>query len=466
METFHGTTILSVRRDGAVALGGDGQVTLGNVVIKATARKVRRLYNDRVLAGFAGATADAFTLFERFEAKLDKHQGHLTRAAVELAKDWRSDRVLRRLEAMLAVADRAASLVDHRHGRRARARARHRRDRLRRPLRAGGGARAARAHGTFGRATSSSRALTIAGDLCIYTNQNHVIETLDKRHERHANAPIATCSSPAPGLVGLALAPALARAGLTVALVDRAPRRCAGDAGDRRRLGCARLRDQPGQRVVPARARRVAGAAGRAHRADRDDARRRRCAARCSNSRAYELGERALAWIVEERALRAALVPLVACGRRHRARAAHARVARLVRGRGDARGSPTAPRVTRAPRRRRRRPALVGARGGRHRRRAEALRADGGRRQFRLRARASRSRAASGSATTAAFSRGCRCPGAACRSSGRRPTRWRRSCSRSTPDALARARRGRRARTRSARSTCITPAARRSRCRS
>ncbi len=149
METFHGTTILSVRRDGAVALGGDGQVTLGNVVVKATARKVRRLHNDRVLAGFAGATADAFTLFERFEAKLDKHQGQLTRAAVELAKDWRSDRILRRLEAMLAVADRSASLIITGNGRRARARARHRRDRLRRALRAGGGAGAARAHGTF-----------------------------------------------------------------------------------------------------------------------------------------------------------------------------------------------------------------------------------------------------------------------------------------------------------------------------
>src|SRR5438552_13928600 len=111
MEVFHGTTILSVRRDGAVALGGDGQVTLGNVVIKATARKIRRLHHDKVLAGFAGATADAFTLFERFEAKLEKHQGHLTRSAVELAKAWRSDRVLRRLEAMLAIADRTASLV-------------------------------------------------------------------------------------------------------------------------------------------------------------------------------------------------------------------------------------------------------------------------------------------------------------------------------------------------------------------
>jgi ATP-dependent HslUV protease subunit HslV len=111
MESFHGTTILSVRRDGAVALGGDGQVTPRRRVVKATARKVRRLYNDRVLAGFCRATADAFTLFERFEAKLEKHQGQLARAAVELAKDWRSDRILRRLEAMLAVADRSASLI-------------------------------------------------------------------------------------------------------------------------------------------------------------------------------------------------------------------------------------------------------------------------------------------------------------------------------------------------------------------
>jgi ATP-dependent HslUV protease subunit HslV len=111
METFHGTTILSVRRDNVVSLGGDGQVTLGNVVVKSTARKVRRIYNDRVLAGFAGATADAFTLFERFEAKLEKHQGQLARSAVELAKDWRADRILRRLEAMLAVADRTASLI-------------------------------------------------------------------------------------------------------------------------------------------------------------------------------------------------------------------------------------------------------------------------------------------------------------------------------------------------------------------
>ena len=111
MDTYHGTTILSVRRGNVVALGGDGQVTLGNIVIKSTARKVRKLHHDRVLAGFAGATADAFTLFERFEAKLEKHQGHLVRAAIELTKDWRTDRVLRRLEAMLAVADKETSLI-------------------------------------------------------------------------------------------------------------------------------------------------------------------------------------------------------------------------------------------------------------------------------------------------------------------------------------------------------------------
>ncbi|MCX8018255.1 MAG: ATP-dependent protease subunit HslV, partial [Rhodocyclaceae bacterium] len=111
MEQYHGTTILSVRRGPVVALGGDGQVTLGNIVVKASAKKVRRLYHERILAGFAGGTADAFTLFERFEAKLDKHQGNLLRAAVELAKDWRTDRLLRRLEAMLCVADHATSLI-------------------------------------------------------------------------------------------------------------------------------------------------------------------------------------------------------------------------------------------------------------------------------------------------------------------------------------------------------------------
>ena len=177
MEIFHGTTILSVRRDGTVALGGDGQVTLGNVVVKATARKVRRLYHDKVLAGFAGATADAFTLFERFESKLEKHQGHLTRAAVELAKDWRSDRVLRRLEAMLAIADHSASLIisgngdvlEPEHGIIA--------------IGSGGAyaqaaARALVQHTELPADQIVKRALEIAGDLCIYTNQNHTIETL------------------------------------------------------------------------------------------------------------------------------------------------------------------------------------------------------------------------------------------------------------------------------------------------
>jgi ATP-dependent HslUV protease subunit HslV len=177
MEQFHGTTILSVRRDGAVALGGDGQVTLGSIVIKATARKVRRIYHDRVLAGFAGATADAFTLFERFEAKLEKHQGHLTRSAVELAKDWRSDRVLRRLEAMLAVSDATASLVitgtgdvlEPEHGIVA--------------IGSGGpyaqaAARALLEHSALSAEQIVKQALTIAGDLCIYTNQQHVIEVL------------------------------------------------------------------------------------------------------------------------------------------------------------------------------------------------------------------------------------------------------------------------------------------------
>ena len=106
MEPYHGTTIVSVRRGNQVAIGGDGQVTLGNIVVKATARKIRRLHHDKVLAGFAGATADAFTLFERFEAKLEKHQGHLVRAAIELTRDWRTDRVLRRLAATLAEADK------------------------------------------------------------------------------------------------------------------------------------------------------------------------------------------------------------------------------------------------------------------------------------------------------------------------------------------------------------------------
>ena len=177
-ESYHGTTIVSVRRDGRVALGGDGQVTLGNVVAKSTAKKVRRLYHDKVLAGFAGATADAFTLFERFEAKLEKHQGHLVRSAIELTKDWRTDRVLRRLEAMLAVADRETSLIVSGNG-----------DVLEPEygivaIGSGGAfaqaaARALLTHSSLNAEQIVKEALTIAGDLCIYTNQNHTIETLD-----------------------------------------------------------------------------------------------------------------------------------------------------------------------------------------------------------------------------------------------------------------------------------------------
>jgi len=178
MEQFRGTTILSVRRGSQVALGGDGQVTLGNIVVKASARKVRRLFHDRILAGFAGGTADAFTLFERFESKLEKHQGHLLRSAVELAKDWRTDRMLRRLEAMLAVADHETSLIitgngdvlEPEHGLLA--------------IGSGGpyaqsAARALLDHTELPAADVVKKALTIAADLCIYTNQNHVIEVLE-----------------------------------------------------------------------------------------------------------------------------------------------------------------------------------------------------------------------------------------------------------------------------------------------
>ena len=177
MEAFHATTIVCVRRGTQVAMGGDGQVTLGNIVIKATARKLRRLYNDRVLAGFAGATADAFTLLERFEGKLEKHQGHLMRAAVELTRDWRTDRVLRRLEAMLIVADSEHTLVLTGNG-----------DVLEpeRSLAAIGSG------GPYAQAAALAlldnteltpedivrKSLSIAGDMCIYTNGNHVIETL------------------------------------------------------------------------------------------------------------------------------------------------------------------------------------------------------------------------------------------------------------------------------------------------
>jgi ATP-dependent HslUV protease subunit HslV len=177
MENYHGTTILSVRRGSVVALGGDGQVTLGNVVVKASARKVRKLYHDQVLAGFAGATADAFTLFERFEAKLEKHQGHLVRAAIELTKDWRTDRVLRRLEAMLAVADKEASLIITGNG-----------DVLEPEqgivaIGSGGAfaqasARALLEHTDLAPADIVKKSLEIAGDLCIYTNQHHTVETL------------------------------------------------------------------------------------------------------------------------------------------------------------------------------------------------------------------------------------------------------------------------------------------------
>ena len=178
MENFHGTTILSVRRGGVVALGGDGQVTLGTIVVKSSARKVRKLYRDQVLAGFAGATADAFTLFERFEAKLEKHQGNLMRSAVELAKDWRTDRILRRLEAMLAVADKEKSLVitgmgdvlEPEHGIVA--------------IGSGGPYAQAAALALLANTELSAReivdkALSIAADICIYTNQQRTIEVLE-----------------------------------------------------------------------------------------------------------------------------------------------------------------------------------------------------------------------------------------------------------------------------------------------
>ncbi|MEX8496269.1 MAG: ATP-dependent protease subunit HslV [Leptothrix ochracea] len=177
MESYHGTTIISVRRGQQVAIGGDGQVTLGNIVVKASARKVRKLYHDQVLAGFAGATADAFTLFERFEAKLEKHQGNLVRAAVELTRDWRTDRVLRRLEAMLAVADRSASLIITGNG-----------DVLEPEqgivaIGSGGAyaqaaARALLEHTDMPPEAIVKRSLEIAGDLCIYTNQQHTLEVL------------------------------------------------------------------------------------------------------------------------------------------------------------------------------------------------------------------------------------------------------------------------------------------------
>ncbi len=178
MEQYHGTTILSVRRGSVVAMGGDGQVTLGNIVIKATAKKVRRLYQGRILAGFAGGTADAFTLFERFEAKLEKHQGNLTRSAVDLAKDWRSDRALRRLEAMLSVADKDVSLIITGNG-----------DVLEPEqgivaIGSGGSYAQSAARALLENTELSPRdivvkSLEIAGDICIYTNRNFTIEALE-----------------------------------------------------------------------------------------------------------------------------------------------------------------------------------------------------------------------------------------------------------------------------------------------
>jgi len=175
---LHGTTILSVRRNGHVVIGGDGQVTMGNTVMKANARKVRRLYKDQVIAGFAGGTADAFTLFERFEGKLEKHQGQLTRAAVELAKDWRTDRILRRLEALLAVADKTASLVITGQGD---------------VIEPENGLIAIGSGGPYAQAAARAlmentelnaravveQALNIAADICIYTNRNLTIEELN-----------------------------------------------------------------------------------------------------------------------------------------------------------------------------------------------------------------------------------------------------------------------------------------------
>ena len=178
MEQYRGTTILSVRRNGKVVIGGDGQVTLGNTVMKGNARKVRRLYKDQVIAGFAGGTADAFTLFERFEAKLEKHQGQLVRSAVELAKDWRTDRILRRLEALLAVADKDASLIITGNGD---------------VIEPEDGLIAIGSGGPFAQASARAlyentdlsakeiveKGLAIAADICIYTNHNRTIEELD-----------------------------------------------------------------------------------------------------------------------------------------------------------------------------------------------------------------------------------------------------------------------------------------------
>lgn len=178
MEQFRGTTILSVRSKNKVVIGGDGQVSLGNTIMKGNARKVRRLYNNKVIAGFAGGTADAFTLFERFEAKLEKHSGNLTRAAVELAKDWRTDRILRRLEALLAVADKTASLIITGNG-----------DVIEPEngliaIGSGGpyaqsAARALLDNSELDARSIVEKGLIIASEICIYTNSNLTIEELD-----------------------------------------------------------------------------------------------------------------------------------------------------------------------------------------------------------------------------------------------------------------------------------------------
>ncbi|QVL47871.1 MAG: ATP-dependent protease subunit HslV [Thiocapsa sp.] len=178
MESFRGTTILSVRRGGKVVIGGDGQVSLGQTVMKGNARKVRRLFKGQVIAGFAGATADAFTLFERFEGKLEKHQGHLTRSAVELAKDWRTDRMLRRLEALLCIADAQTSLIISGTG-----------DVIEpendlMAIGSGGSfaqaaARALLENTELGAREIVEKGLNIAADICIYTNHNLVLEELD-----------------------------------------------------------------------------------------------------------------------------------------------------------------------------------------------------------------------------------------------------------------------------------------------
>ena len=180
MQHFHGTTILAVRRDGRVVMGGDGQVSLGDTIVKGNARKVRRLHHDRVVAGFAGGTADAFTLFERFEGQLDKHHGNLTRAAVELAKDWRTDRALRRLEALLLVADAASSLmisgngdvIEPEHDAMA--------------IGSGGAyalaaARAMLENSELDARSIVEKALRIAGEICVYTNAELTLETLETK---------------------------------------------------------------------------------------------------------------------------------------------------------------------------------------------------------------------------------------------------------------------------------------------